>query len=228
MSTLTPTQLARKRANDREAQRAIRARTKEHIEKLERELDTLKQLTSTKAVEELVRKNQALERQIAELGATPISINPHFPPPGAPGMCLGGAPESPLRALSLADSGFSVEGLPPTGSGVSSRASSFGQGSPEYSTSAGPGFGSTYLPTPEPCDSWPVVVPVSAVSVPSVVSSPCSSTGHPDDYVPGYIPTSVPTSMMSGGVVPGPTSVPCLEDSKVEFEELDTCERKPP
>ncbi|KAH7248379.1 hypothetical protein B0J15DRAFT_400930 [Fusarium solani] len=32
-STLTPSQLARKGANDREAQRAIRARTKEHIER---------------------------------------------------------------------------------------------------------------------------------------------------------------------------------------------------
>ncbi|WKT54107.1 hypothetical protein QSH57_004691 [Fusarium oxysporum f. sp. vasinfectum] len=37
ISTLTPSQLARKRAKDREAQRAIRARTKEHIERLDRD-----------------------------------------------------------------------------------------------------------------------------------------------------------------------------------------------
>ncbi|KAH7169631.1 uncharacterized protein B0J16DRAFT_49229, partial [Fusarium flagelliforme] len=42
VSTLTPEQLARKRANDREAQRTIRIRTKEHIERLERELAELK------------------------------------------------------------------------------------------------------------------------------------------------------------------------------------------
>ncbi|EWZ78584.1 hypothetical protein FOWG_17191 [Fusarium oxysporum f. sp. lycopersici MN25] len=42
VSSLTPSQLARKRANDREAQRAIRARTKEHIDRLERELEELK------------------------------------------------------------------------------------------------------------------------------------------------------------------------------------------
>lgn len=38
VSTLTPAQLSRKRANDREAQRAIRARTKENTERLEREV----------------------------------------------------------------------------------------------------------------------------------------------------------------------------------------------
>ncbi|KAH7235316.1 hypothetical protein BKA59DRAFT_495917 [Fusarium tricinctum] len=42
VSTLTPKQLARKRANDREAQRAIRIHTKEYIERLERELAELK------------------------------------------------------------------------------------------------------------------------------------------------------------------------------------------
>lgn len=38
VSTLSAAQLERKRANDREAQRAIRQRTKEHIERLERKL----------------------------------------------------------------------------------------------------------------------------------------------------------------------------------------------
>lgn len=41
VSTLTPAQLQRKRANDREAQRAIRQRNKEHIETLERRIEEL-------------------------------------------------------------------------------------------------------------------------------------------------------------------------------------------
>ncbi|KAB5513400.1 hypothetical protein GE09DRAFT_1162270, partial [Coniochaeta sp. 2T2.1] len=62
MSTLTPSQLARKRANDRDAQRAIRARTKEHIEGLEREIEELKSRNSRgKTVQELLRINKALE-----------------------------------------------------------------------------------------------------------------------------------------------------------------------
>ncbi|KAK5661704.1 hypothetical protein OQA88_9804 [Cercophora sp. LCS_1] len=115
---------------------------------------------------------------------------------------------------------FDVDGIhPPTPSSLASRAPSFGQGSAEYNTH--PTFGSSYLPTPEPSEPWPTVVPVSAVSVPSVVSSPCSSTGHPEDYMPGYIPTSVPASMMgSSGLPQG--NISCI-DTKVEFgEDLDT------
>ena len=39
---MTPAQLARKRANDREAHRAIRARTRERLERLEQEVEELK------------------------------------------------------------------------------------------------------------------------------------------------------------------------------------------
>jgi len=68
VSTLTPSQLARKRANDREAQRAIRARTKEHIENLERELEELRSYQSRdKAVQDLLRKNKALEDELFRL-----------------------------------------------------------------------------------------------------------------------------------------------------------------
>ncbi|KAJ2976984.1 hypothetical protein NQ176_g4629 [Zarea fungicola] len=66
VSTLTPSQLARKRANDREAQRAIRARTKEHIERVEEENEGLKE--KNKALEEkykaLEEKYKALEQQL--------------------------------------------------------------------------------------------------------------------------------------------------------------------
>ncbi|KAK6074308.1 bZIP transcription factor [Seiridium cupressi] len=68
VSTLTPAQLARKRANDREAQRAIRARTKEHIENLERELEELRSASSRDdTVQDLLRKNRALEEELHRL-----------------------------------------------------------------------------------------------------------------------------------------------------------------
>ncbi|KAI0813261.1 hypothetical protein GGR55DRAFT_566310 [Xylaria sp. FL0064] len=68
VSTLTPSQLARKRANDREAQRAIRARTKEHIENLEREIDELRsQQSRDQTVQDLLGRNRALEDEVRRL-----------------------------------------------------------------------------------------------------------------------------------------------------------------
>ncbi|KAJ2992023.1 hypothetical protein NUW58_g2311 [Xylaria curta] len=68
VSTLTPSQLARKRANDREAQRAIRARTKEHIENLEREIEELRsQHSRDQTVRDLLGRNKALEEEVRRL-----------------------------------------------------------------------------------------------------------------------------------------------------------------
>ncbi|KAK7754679.1 hypothetical protein SLS62_003236 [Diatrype stigma] len=68
VSTLTPSQLARKRANDREAQRAIRARTKEHIESLERQVEDLRgHQGRDRVVQELLRRNKALEDELRRL-----------------------------------------------------------------------------------------------------------------------------------------------------------------
>lgn len=68
VSTLTPAQLARKRANDREAQRAIRARTKEHIENLEREIEELRSSQSRdETVRNLLRRNKALEDELQRM-----------------------------------------------------------------------------------------------------------------------------------------------------------------
>ncbi|TGJ79588.1 hypothetical protein E0Z10_g9182 [Xylaria hypoxylon] len=68
VSTLTPSQLARKRANDREAQRAIRARTKEHIESLEKEIDELRsQHSRDRTVQDLLGRNRALEDEVRRL-----------------------------------------------------------------------------------------------------------------------------------------------------------------
>lgn len=65
---LTASQLAHKRAKDREAQRAIRIRTKEYIERLEREIQNLKdQQLCSKPFPELLRRNAALEREVTNL-----------------------------------------------------------------------------------------------------------------------------------------------------------------
>ncbi|KAI1802154.1 hypothetical protein F4811DRAFT_555127 [Daldinia bambusicola] len=68
VSTLTPSQLARKRANDREAQRAIRARTKEHIESLEKEIEELRSCQNRdQTIQALLRRNKALEEELYQI-----------------------------------------------------------------------------------------------------------------------------------------------------------------
>lgn len=59
-------QLARKRANDREAQRSIRQRTKDHIERLE---NRIRELTEGQNgnLEEVQQRNAELERELRNL-----------------------------------------------------------------------------------------------------------------------------------------------------------------
>lgn len=65
--TLSREQLERKRANDREAQRAIRARTKDYIERLESELREFKDTQREKLIEELQARNKALQEEVWRL-----------------------------------------------------------------------------------------------------------------------------------------------------------------
>ena len=68
VSTLTAAQLERKRANDREAQRAIRQRTKEHIENLERRIAELTATNETSAkLMAALKRNEELEQENAIL-----------------------------------------------------------------------------------------------------------------------------------------------------------------
>ena len=70
VTTLSAAQLERKRANDREAQRAIRQRTKEHIEKLERRIVELS--NNSESNEQLLaalKRNKELEEENAVLRA---------------------------------------------------------------------------------------------------------------------------------------------------------------
>ncbi|KAF2801784.1 uncharacterized protein BDZ99DRAFT_358267, partial [Mytilinidion resinicola] len=70
VTALTAAQLERKRASDREAQRAIRQRTNDHIESLERriaELSSTHEADSALVLTELTRRNKELENEKAML-----------------------------------------------------------------------------------------------------------------------------------------------------------------
>ncbi|KAK4174406.1 hypothetical protein QBC36DRAFT_41979 [Triangularia setosa] len=221
VSTLTPTQLARKRANDREAQRAIRARTKEHIERLEKELEEYKRLQSRdETINQLKMRNNALEREVFNLREELKRCSHMFSPPG---ISQPSAPACPLPAsiLTTPAPGFDANDLlPASHAGIPNRPPPFGQPSNEYN-SAPPAF--AFVPTTDE-GQWPSGVSVSSVPVSSVsvVSSPCSSPSHPEDpFLPAYIPTSMP-AMMEGNVM-APTSMPCMDATatKLEFEQQE-------
>lgn len=66
--TLTPTQLERKRAYDREAQRAKRARTKEYIKSLKNEIHWLRcEHSRNHLAQNLRRRNKVIEYKISRL-----------------------------------------------------------------------------------------------------------------------------------------------------------------
>ena len=72
---LSKAQLARKRANDREAQRNIRQRTKEHIENLERKVRELEEGSRAGSMERVLARNRELEDEIEKLRAQ-VSAQP--------------------------------------------------------------------------------------------------------------------------------------------------------
>ncbi|OAQ60025.1 hypothetical protein VFPPC_10108 [Pochonia chlamydosporia 170] len=87
VSSMTVAQRERKRANDRRSQRASRARTRQHIHHLERELESLRHIgpeesgDENSAIQELVRRNQELEIELIRLrstSASPLSTSSNF------------------------------------------------------------------------------------------------------------------------------------------------------
>lgn len=71
VSALTPEKRDHKRARDREAQRNIRARAKEYIDRLEKELEQLKSHEwRDRTIQDLIHRNEAIERELLELKAT--------------------------------------------------------------------------------------------------------------------------------------------------------------
>ncbi|KAJ4153110.1 hypothetical protein LMH87_009615 [Akanthomyces muscarius] len=67
VANLTPEQLAKKRANDREAQRAIRERTKNQIQTLERRVEELTSLQPYQELQAAIEAKAVLERENADI-----------------------------------------------------------------------------------------------------------------------------------------------------------------
>ncbi|KXJ90844.1 hypothetical protein Micbo1qcDRAFT_67454 [Microdochium bolleyi] len=211
VSTLTPSQLARKRANDREAQRAIRARTKEHIENLERELDELRSYQSRdKTVQDLLRRNKSLEDELRRLRDT-LGL-----PNTSAGSGMYQSCKSPsVPTLSQGPSGRSHE-LTPTQAyhDNSSRNSPYGQQpSPVMDSSLPP-----YSHIGDAGDNWS---PHVQCSIPSAVSSPASSGG--DDFGnSNYFPTSAPAAILERTGIPAGMNSPAssVVSGKMGFEDI--------
>ena len=91
---LSKAQLARKRANDREAQRNIRQRTKERIETLERKVKEMEEGSRAGNIERVLARNRELEDEIENLRAQ-LSVQPLTP--GSLGSNSQDIPDDLLR-----------------------------------------------------------------------------------------------------------------------------------
>jgi TolA-binding protein len=74
VATLTPEQLAKKRANDREAQRAIRERIKAQIETLERRIQELTSQQPHQELQAIIRQKDAIQAENEEIRRRLASI----------------------------------------------------------------------------------------------------------------------------------------------------------
>lgn len=67
VANLTPEQLARKRANDREAQRAIRERTKNQIDRLNQRIRDLENQQPYHDLQVVLREKEAVQAENADI-----------------------------------------------------------------------------------------------------------------------------------------------------------------
>ncbi|EXL66712.1 hypothetical protein FOPG_17138 [Fusarium oxysporum f. sp. conglutinans race 2 54008] len=182
VSTLTPEQLARKRANDREAQRVIRIRTKEHIERLERELAELKSNQGLdQTIQDLLRRNTAIERELILLkeimGAPTASLSCHEPSPTARQLLF---PDKFSTTTTVCNGNLSTgsDAIPST-----YRAPFSGDYNSHHD------YNQQYIPLSNNCESLPSTI---SCAIPFNISTPSS----PGDYSAGNIQTSMPTSVL--------------------------------
>lgn len=124
VSGMTVAQRERKRANDRRSQRASRARTRQHIQHLERELESLRHIRpedggdESAVIQELIRRNQELEIELIRLRSTsvsPLSTNPSHCGIPVAGRVNAPNPGEPLNTE--APSTYLSEGIPPVDDG---------------------------------------------------------------------------------------------------------------
>ncbi|KAL5611131.1 hypothetical protein FOBRF1_007248 [Fusarium oxysporum] len=179
VSILTPAQLARKRANDREAQRAIRARTKAHIERLERELAEFKSNQDRdQTIQELLGRNEAIEKELIRLKEIM----------GAPMALLS----SPAPGLTPRQLSFPDKLSPLTVCNGSLSTSSDAIPSPRGAPFPGD-YSQQYIPLSNTCESL-----VSTISYP--IPSNISTASSSGDYSASYIPISVPTPVLPSNI----------------------------
>ncbi|PYH69689.1 uncharacterized protein BO88DRAFT_339698 [Aspergillus vadensis CBS 113365] len=134
VTSLSAEQLERKRANDREAQRTIRQRTKEHIERLEHQVAELK--AKGEQFDDVVRRNVALEHEIRALKHQ-LALAGRQGYPGMEGT-YSNAPGSMLPATQFAEPlGMNPASRAPSVISTSSRVS-VGSEWPPYGTNRSP------------------------------------------------------------------------------------------
>ncbi|KAI3572655.1 hypothetical protein IWW34DRAFT_636844, partial [Fusarium oxysporum f. sp. albedinis] len=210
-STLTPAQLARKRANDRVAQRAIRARTKEHIERLEHELAELKSKQDyNQTIQELLCRNKAIEKELIQLeeirGAlmAPVSFS-----------VLGLTPQQlsfPDKLLtSTACNGNLITGSDAIPSPCGSTSPIDYDYLSDYDCLSD--YSQQYTPLSNDSESLASTV---CCPIPSNILTPASSA----DYSAGYIPINVPTSALPSNNTNYP-SIDALYDKNAVKVEAD-------
>ncbi|KAL2197230.1 hypothetical protein P885DRAFT_69097 [Corynascus similis CBS 632.67] len=99
VANLTPEQLERKRANDREAQRAIRERQRLRTEQYEREIANLKSTQPYQELQKAVRQKEAVEAELADLkrrmAAIMAMIQPVLNTPDGPTLSDSAPPYQP-------------------------------------------------------------------------------------------------------------------------------------
>lgn len=162
VSTLNAAQLERKRANDREAQRAIRQRTKDHIERLERRIQELSgedesTLESHPAFQEARKRNAELEAELRRLQATLYGSEERASSPDA----------------SYSDAGYGTPVRDSTSYGNPWASQTVSQ--PGYAPTSVPVAG----PAPPPTPAW----------APQVTSYTSSGTSSPYQAVPHVLPS---------------------------------------
>ncbi|KAM0360997.1 hypothetical protein ACHAPZ_011455 [Fusarium culmorum] len=179
VSTLTPEQLARKRANDREAQRTKRIRTKEHIERLERELAELKSNQGRdQTIEDLLRRNTAIKRELIRLkeimGASTASLSSHETPLTARQLLF---PDK-LSTSAIRNGNLS------TGSVVMPSYAPFSR---DFNSLHD--YNKEYIPLSTNCEPL-------ASTISCIIPSNISTLSLPDGYSAGHIQTSMPNSVL--------------------------------
>ncbi|KAG9249499.1 uncharacterized protein F5Z01DRAFT_754430, partial [Emericellopsis atlantica] len=207
VSTLTPAQLARKRANDRDAQRAIRARTKEHIERLGAELDELRRVHSRdQPVQELLRQNRMLKEELRSLREPVGLLSSHHSSSYLPAASYSTpATLASPRTSPYPSADCTAPPPPPPGS------------LPDYTSAGyGPFAGNAHSSVPSngtSYESWATAA--FTTSVPSNVSSPCCTN---DKYGsgPASLTTRAPNPMvlLPSGLRPN--------GIKIEYEDVNS------